>query len=219
MGIGVPYIRKSQHDSYNNIYKNKKSLEKKNKEELSFKKNEPKNYNRYSSNLESDNLFEGKSEHKENKNERNSLIEKDAEKEFESISNIEESIYNKKAIKRDEMSKLILCFIDILYKNADKIMNYKDEHKIYNYKIKRISNIVILMNNIDQIKVFEALKKTADSHKKMELYEKLVNEIEEIKKSNKIRISQRSNYENAHNAKDGYSNRARMSKVLYKSLK
>ena len=36
------------------------------------------------------------------------------------------------------------------------------------------------MKNVDQIKVMEALKKVADNKNKMELFEKLSNEIDEI---------------------------------------
>ena len=215
LGIGLPFQGKDYSDSYSNIVRKKKSKEKNNKIKSEIKKVESTNYQRYSNNIKIDNKEE--TEQKSNQKERNSLIDKYIEKEFDCISKIEEAINNKKVLRREELSKLILCFIDILYRKEDKTWNTKDILNIYNYKINRIAKIIILMNNIDQIKVFEALKRTADSHNKVELYEKLLIEIEEIKKLNKNRKSQRNN-ESPQNV-EGYYNRARMSKVTYNSIK
>ena len=74
------------------------------------------------------------------------------------------------------------------------------------------------MNNIDQIKILEALKRTADSYSKMELYEKLTNEVEQKTKNKKIK---KTNYNNILNNKEeySYSNRAKFSESLKKSIK
>ena len=140
------------------------------------------------------------------------------QQKFSSILKIEKAILNKKSIKAKEINQLILCFIDILYKDADKVMKNKNGIIYYTNGINRIVNMVIVMNNIEQIKIMEALKRTADSYNKMELYEKLSSEFET---KNKDRKNKNLNSENFPNNKEGlsYSSRAIASKALDKSLK
>ena len=163
--------------------------------------------------------FSGKSSIKSEKdgNDRQ-IFNENIQKKFMGISNIEKAILNKKVIKTDEINQLIFCFIDILYEDADKILKNKECINYYNYSINRIVKIIIFMNNIDQIKVMEALKRTADSYNKMDLYEKLTNEFETKKK---VRKSTKLQQENFPNNKEGlsYSTRAMVSKRLKKSLK
>ena len=137
---------------------------------------------------------------------------------FAGISSIEKSILSKKKLNEEEINQLIFCFIDVLYKEADKILKNKEYIVFYTDGINRIVNMVIVMDNIDQIKIMEALKRTADSYNKMELYEKVSSEIE---KCNKSRKSKRYSHENVPNNKEGYSysNRAKFSKSLNKSAK
>ena len=137
---------------------------------------------------------------------------------FAGISSIEKSILSKKKLNEEEINQLIFCFIDVLYKEADKILKNKEYIVFYTDGINRIVNMVIVMDNIDQIKIMEALKRTADSYNKMELYEKVSSEIE---KCNKSRKSKRYSHENVPNNKEGYSysNRAKFSKSLNKSSK
>ena len=87
----------------------------------------------------------------------------------------------------------------------------------YNYKISRIAKIVVFMDNIDQIKVLESMKKTADSHNKMELYERLSDEVEGINKMRKSKL-RKSDFSSGV-IRDGYYYRAQIRKTLKNSMK
>ena len=122
-----------------------------------------------------------------------------------------------KVIKKEELNQLIYYFIDILYKDVDKLLNDKEGLMSYNYKISRIAKIVVFMDNIDQIKVLESMKKTADSHNKMELYERLSDEVEGINKMRKSKL-RKSDFSSGV-IRDGYSYRAQIRKTLKNSMK
>ena len=163
--------------------------------------------------------YSGKASLKSEKEEKERRIfNENMQQKFSSILKIEKAILNKKAIKANEINQLILCFIDILYKDADKILKNKKDIIYYTDGINRIINMIIVMNNIDQIKIMEALKRTADSYYKIELYEKLSNEFET---KNKERKTKKLNSENFPNKKEelSYATRAIVSKNLNKSLK
>lgn len=174
---------------------------------LRLSKNKKNDKKTYAKNIESE------KEALERKN-----FEENTKKKFESISAIEKSVLNKKKIKDDEINQLIFCFIDILYTDADVILKNKKFIIFYSEGINRIVKMIIVMNNIDQIKILEALKRTADSYSKMELYEKLTNEVEQKTKNKKIK---KTNYNNILNNKEeySYSNRAKFSESLKKSIK
>jgi hypothetical protein len=138
-----------------------------------------KNYFSYINNIKRENPFEGPSQYEKKPKERKNFIAKQVKKgenEFYDITQFEDMIYSKVKIKEDELNQLIIHFIDILYKDVDKILNNKDGFKSYNYKINRIANMIIFMKNLDQIKIMEALKRTADSYNKIEIFnEKILN--------------------------------------------
>ena len=202
LGIGIPSYYKTKISQNKN---NNQEMSPSNNNEKKLKKYETKSYFSYKSINPSDNPFEGPSQYEKSQKERKNYIAKAVEKEeneFYDISYLEESIFSKKDLKEDELSQLINHFINILYKDVDKILNNKDEFKSYNYKISRITNIIVYMKNIDQIKVMEALKRTADSKNKMEIFEKLSNEIDEI---NKFLKNRGYKFENIPNSKEAYS--------------
>ena len=126
---------------------------------------------------------------------------KKGENDFYDITQFEDMIYSKVKIKQDELNQLIIHFIIILYKDVDKLLNNKDGFKSYNYEINRIANMLIFMKNVDQIKIMEASKRTADSYNKMEIFKKLNNEIDEI---NKFRKKKGYKHERISISKEGY---------------
>ena len=217
LGIGITsYYKTKINQNKNNRLDTSSSN---NTQEKKIKKYDTQSYFSYKTKVLSDNPFEGPSQYEKSQKERKNYIAKAVEKEeneFYDISYLEESIFSKKDLKEDELSQLIIYFINILYKDVDKILNNKDEFKNYNYKINRISNIIIYMKTVDQIKVMESLKRTADSRNKMEIFEKLSKEIDEI---NKFLKNRGYKFENIHNSKEGYSFRYKNSKILNKSMR
>jgi hypothetical protein len=190
------------------------------------KDNNYKKYNKkndvkyYYYDISKKNPFEGPSQYEKMHKERKKIIAKAIKKEendFSEIANIEQAIYNKKTLKKEELNQLIYYFIDILYKDVDKLLNDKEGLMSYNYKISRIAKIVVFMDNIDQIKVLESMKKTADSHNKMELYERLSDEVEGINKMRKSKL-RKSDFSSGV-IRDGYSYRAQIRKTLKNSMK
>ena len=185
-----------------------------------YRKYSRRNEGKYNYNPMSKNPFEGPSQYERTHKERKNLIAQTVKKEendFSEIANIEQAIYNKKSLKKEELNQLIYYFIDILYKDVDKLLNNKEGLVSYNYKINRIAKIVDFMDNIDQIKVMESLQKTADSYNKMELYERLSEEVEEIKNMRKSKL-RKSDFSSG-GIKEGYSFRAQIRKTLKKSIK
>jgi hypothetical protein len=203
--------------TYVSIANNNKKMNKdKNNLKINYDK---KNYFSYINNMKRENPFEGPSPYEKKPKERKNYIAKQVKKgenEFNDITQFEDMIYSKVKIKEDELNQLIIHFIDILYKDVDKILNNKDGFKSYNYKINRIANMIIFMKNVDQIKIMEALKRTADSYNKMEIFKKLNNEIDEI---NKFRKTKGYKHERISNSKEGYSNRYKNSRSIQNSLK
>jgi len=189
-------------------------------DENKFKINyDKKNYYSYINNIRRENPFEGPSQYEKKPKQRKNYIAKQVKKgetEFYDITQFEDMIFSKVEIKENELNQLIIHFIDILYKDVDKILNNKDGFKSYNYKVNRIANMIIFMKNVDQIKIMEALKRTADSYNKMEIFKKLNNEIEEI---NKFRKTKGYKHEKISNSKEGYSVRYKTSRSIQNSLK
>ena len=210
----LPTYKATTYASIANNYIKMKNDE--NKFKINYDK---KNYYSYANNIKRENPFEGPSQYEKKPKERKNFIAKQVKKgesEFYDITQFEDMIYSKVEIKEEELNQLIIRFIDILYKDVDKILNNKDGFKSYNYKINRIANMIIFMKNVDQIKIMEALKRTADSYNKMEIFKKLNNEIDEI---NKFRKTKGYKHERISNSKEGYSNRYKITRTIQNSLK
>ena len=222
VGSDIPYNNNANLNLISIINNNDDNKKKdNNKKYNNNKKYEVKNYYSYqNNNVKSSNPFEGPSLYEKIHKERKILIAqvvKKEENDFSEISNIEQAIYNKKHINKEELNQLIYYFIDILYKDVDKILNNKEGLLSYNYKINKIAKIILFMDNVDHIKVMEALKRTADSHNKMELYERLSNEIESINKMRKSKLYKSESFTNGN--REGYTFKAQIRKSLKNSIK
>ena len=101
-------------------------------------------------------------------------------------------------------------FIDVLYKDVDKIKK-KEELKKYDGKIIQIANMIIYMKNSVRMKVLECLRKTVNSYNKKKIFESLEKKVEELIKIKKYGIAEysimsRSSNLSRHEEK-GYSRR------------
>ena len=97
-------------------------------------------------------------------------------------------IISEDEIKRLNLNQIALRFIEVLYKDIEKIKK-KEELKIYDEKIILLANIIIYMKNLNQLKVLECLKKAADTYNKIEVFEKLDKKVEELNKFKKFGFS------------------------------
>ena len=129
---------------------------------------------------------------------------------------IEGNVLYENEFKNCELNEIILRFIKILYKDADKDLNNKNkkEIRIYDSKIQQISNIIISMKYLDQIKVMESMNRTADSYNKMELFLKLSKKVDEM---NKLKRNKNYRSDSIHrNSFGGYSYKAKTSRFINK---
>ena len=86
------------------------------------------------------------------------------------------------------MNQITLRLIEVLYKDIEKIKK-KEDLKIYDEKIVFISNLIISMKSMNQIKVLECLKKAANTYNKIEVFERLGKKVDELNKFKKFGIS------------------------------
>ena len=109
------------------------------------------------------------------------------------------------------LNEVTLRFIDVLYKEVDKLKK-KEDLKIYEEKINKIANMIIYMKYSNQIKVLECLRKTAYSYKQKELFERLSKKVDELNKLKKHGFSDYSSISNSNDVlskfgEKGYSER------------
>ncbi len=110
-----------------------------------------------------------------------------------------------------------MYFIDILYKDVDKLKK-KEDLKIYEEIINKISNMIINMKNSNQIKVLECLRKAANSYKQKELFDKLAKKVDELNKLKKHGFSDYSYISNSIDINSKYGDKGysgRMSDAKY----
>ena len=122
------------------------------------------------------------------------------------FNNIELDLSDNKIIAEEELKKLnlnniTLRFIDALYKDVDKLKK-KEDLKIYEERLSKIANMILYMKYSNQLKVLECLKKTANSYKQKELYNKLEKKVDEL---NKIKKHGFSDYSSISNSNDNIS--------------
>ena len=150
---------------------------------------------------------------KEKSSEKNKKIlkkEKDIDYLYK-FSSLKESVFTKEELKERELNEIILNFIDILYKDVDKFLNNKNALKLYDEKINEIANIIIFMNDVEQVKVMEAMNKAAISYNKKELFYRLSNEVDEM---NKIKNYKEYKNVNISKEKEGYTYRESIRKSI-----
>ena len=79
-----------------------------------------------------------------------------------------------------------------MYKNDS---DNSEEMKGFEYKINKIENIIKIMGNDEQNKILNNLKENADTDYKIEMFEKLKNNIDEYNKNKKIKMTKNENEE------------------------
>ena len=105
---------------------------------------------------------------------------------------LDSEIINEEEIKKFNLNQITLRFIDVLYKNVDKIKK-KVELKIYDEKIIKIANMIAYMKTSNQLKVLECLRKGANSYNKKEIFERLEKKVDELNKLKKHGFNDNSN--------------------------
>ena len=157
-------------------------------------------------------------ENHEDKNNRISKISKEKfspKKEERNLFEVEYDlldgeIITEEELKRFDLNQIILRFIDVLYKEADKIKK-KEELRKYDEKIIKIANMIIYMKSSNRMKVLECLRKTVNSYNKKKIFETLEKKVEEFIKIKKYGIGDYSNISRSSNLsrreEKGYSTR------------
>ena len=144
---------------------------------------------------------------KDGKNKDDYLKIKKEKKENDILNkfdSLEESDFIKNELNKKDLDEIIINFISILYKDVDKFLNNKNALIIYKDKINEISNIIVYKNVVNQAKVMEAMNKMATSYNKKELFKRLSNKVDEMRKIKKYK-----NYKivNFSKEKEGYTYR------------
>ena len=150
-----------------------------------------------------------------NKNSSNNISTQIEEKNIFNFSNydlLDGEIMTESELKQFNLNQVTLRFIDILYKDDFKFKG-KEEIKLYDEKIFKIANMIIYMNNLNQIKVMECMRKAANSFIKKKFFEKLVKNVDEMNKLKKFGISDYMNSSDISKyVENGYSGRMSNSK-------
>ena len=155
------------------------------------------------------------------KNIRISKISKEnktiSSKKEEEYDLLDSKIISEEELKKLNLNQITLYFIDILYKDVDKLKK-KEDLKIYEEIINKISNMIINMKNSNQIKVLECLRKAANSYKQKELFDKLAKKVDELNKLKKHGFSDYSYISNSIDINSKYGDKGysgRMSDAKY----
>ena len=202
LGVEMPYKSQLRQDDYminnNNLEKNNLSkttpgkktkkmiINQKlsNKDQLYVIKAEKKTYHKFKSNIKSNNPFIGLSHYDKNTKERKNLISKKIQKEeteFNDIIIFEENILKKRDLTEEELNQFINILIKYIFESEEKNLDNKNA---YEFKINKISNIIINMKKEEQNKVLENLQKNAKDEYSNKLFSQLKTKIKDFK--NKI---------------------------------
>jgi hypothetical protein len=209
-------IKNIEHLKHNKINTDPNLEKMKCKEKYEIKNNKQKNQciniasSKSCSNEKQNNTEKGK------ELETNEIENEDNPDDISENDFIEGNILYENEFKNCELNEIILRFIKILYKDADKDLNNKNKREIrlYDSKIQQISNIIISMKYLDQIKVMESMNRTADSYNKMELFLKLSKKVDE---RNKLKRNKNYKSDSTHrNSFGGYSYKAKTSRFINK---
>ena len=150
-------------------------------EHFIIKKYGKKNYYMYKSPIKSNNPFVGLSHYAKNIKQRRSLIAKAVKKEgnqFNEIISLEENIIKKRELNEKELNQLIITLTKFIYDDNEKNLENKDS---YEFKINKVSNIIKFMNEENQNKIMEELRKNAKDDYSNEIFEILKAKIDDYK--------------------------------------
>ena len=91
--------------------------------------------------------------------------------------------------------------------------------KGFEYKINKIENIIKIMGNDEQNKILNNLKENADTDYKIEMFEKLKNNIDEYNKNKKIKLTKNENEEEDDALDYSLKVKSNKKKMFKKSIK
>ena len=129
------------------------------------------------------------------------------------ISSLDESTPTMYELRNMELNDMILYFIYILYHDVDKLLNNKSALKLYDSKIEEIASLIVYMDDVDQIKVMEAMNMAAVSYNQIELFNRLSDKVDEM---NKIKKGNKYKNINIMGKKEGYTYRESIRKSINK---
>ena len=98
--------------------------------------------------------------------------------QFNEIISLEENIIKKRELNEKELNQLIITLTKFIYDDNEKNLENKDS---YEFKINKVSNIIKFMNEENQNKIMEELRKNAKDDYSNEIFEILKAKIDDYK--------------------------------------